>query len=160
NNPWKRSDFPIKAPGMEWQAYFESAGLKQQSDFIVWQPSAVIGISALVASESIDVWRDYLRFHLVEHYASVLPKAVVAEHFAFYDVTLSGASQQLDRKRSAIAATNGALGQAVGLLYTQQYFPPEAKAKAQAMVSDLISAYRGRISNLAWMSPQTKARAL
>ena len=55
----------------------------RQSDFIVWQPSAVTGTSALVASESIDVWKDYLRFHLIEHYASVLPKAVAAEDFAF-----------------------------------------------------------------------------
>jgi predicted metalloendopeptidase len=65
-----------------------------------------------------------------------------------------------DHGRAAIAATNAALGQAVGQLYTQRYFPPEAKAKAQAMVADLITAYRARISNLTWMSPQTKEKAL
>ena len=147
NNPWKRADFGVKAPGMDWDAYFKSAGLGQQSDFIVWQTSAVTGVSALVASESADVWKDYLRFHLIEHYASVLPKAVAAERFP-------------DRDKLAIAATNGALGQAVGQLYTQRYFPPEAKAQAQAMVSDLITAYRARISNLTWMSPPTKEKAL
>jgi putative endopeptidase len=160
NNPWKHSDFGVKAPGMDWEAYFSSAGLAGQSDFVVWQPSAVTGISALVDSEGIDVWKDYLRFHLIEHYASVLPKAVAAEHFAFYGTILSDAHQAPDRKMDAIAATNGALGQAVGQLYTQRYFPPEAKAGAQAMVGDLITAYRARISNLAWMSTQTKKKAL
>ena len=118
------------------------------------------GTSALVGSEDIDLWKDYLRFHLIEHYASVLPKAVAAEHFAFYGTILSGAQQAPDRSKSAIAATNAALGQAVGQLYTQRYFPPEAKARAQAMAGDLITAYRARIANLTWMSPQTKEKAL
>jgi putative endopeptidase len=160
NNLWKRADFDAKAQGLDWDAYFQSAGLAEQRNFIVWQPSAVIGVSALVRDESIDVWKDYLRFHLLEHYASVLPKAVAAEHFAFYRTILSGAQQMPDRSKEAIAATNGALGQAVGQLYTQRYFRPEAKVKAQAMVSDLITAYRGRISNLTWMSPLTKQKAL
>ena len=160
NNPWKRADFDAKAPGLDWHAYFESAGLAEQRDFIVWQPSAVIGISALVSGQSINVWKDYLRFHLLEHYAGVLPKALAAEHYAFYGTILSGAQQRPDRSKEAIAATNGALGQAVGQLYTQRYFPAEAKARAQAMVKDLITAYRGRISNLTWMSPQSKEKAL
>jgi putative endopeptidase len=160
NNPWKRADFGIKAPGMDWNAYFKSAGVAGQSEFIVWQPSAVAGTSALVGSEGIDLWKDYLRFHLIEHYAGVLPKAVATEDFAFYGTILSGTQQVPDRSKGAIAATNAALGQAVGQLYAQRYFPPEAKAKAQAMVSDLIAAYRTRIANLNWMSPLTKEKAL
>jgi putative endopeptidase len=152
NNPWKRADFSIKAPGMDWDAYFKSAGVDDQPEFIVWQPSAVTGTSALVESEDIELWKDYLRFHLMAHYASVLPSAVAA--------ILSDTQQTPDRSKGAIAATNAALGQAVGQLYTQRYFPPEAKAKAQAMVADLIAAYRIRISNLTWMSHQTKEKAL
>ena len=117
----------VKAPGMDWNAYFESAGVAGQSQFIVWQPSAVTGTSALVDSESIDVWKDYLRFHLIEHYAGVLPKTVAAKISPSTD-GLSGAAHP-DRSIGAIAATNGALGQAVGQLYTQRYFPPEAKQK-------------------------------
>jgi putative endopeptidase len=120
----------------------------------------VTGTSALVGSEDIDRWKDYLRFHLIEHYASVLPKAVAAEDFTFYGTILTGTRQAPERSKAAIAATNGALGQAVGQIYTQHYFPPEAKARAQGMVDDLITAYRGRISNLTWMSPQTKEKAL
>ena len=160
NNPWKRRDFDAKAPGMDWDAYFNSAGLAKQVDFIVWQPSAFSGVSALVANASIGEWQDYLRFHLVEHYATVLTSADPAEHFAFYGTTLAGTKQPPDRIEAAIDATNGALGQAVGQLYVQRYFPPEARTKAQAMVRDLTTAYRARISNLSWMSPQTKEKAL
>jgi putative endopeptidase len=160
NNPWKRSDFGVKAPGMDWSAYFQAAGLSQQSDFIVWQPSDVIGVAALVNSESNEVWKDYLRFHLIEHYASSLPKAVRAEQFAFYGAALSGAQQAPAREKLAIDATNGALGQAVAQLYAQKYFPPEAKAKAKAMAEDLLTAYRARIANVSWMSAETKKKAL
>ncbi len=160
NNPWKRADFDSKAPGLEWKAYFQSAGLPGQEDFIVWQPSAVIGVSALVRSESTDCWKNYLRVHLFDHYASVLPKEVAAEHFAFYNTVTSPGAGKPDRETEAIAATNGALGQAVGQLYTRRYFPPEAKVKAQAMVRDLLTGYRERIPRLAWMSPETKKKAL
>ncbi len=160
NNPWKRGEFNAKAPGMDWDAFFKAAGVADQAQFIVWQPSAVIGTSALVESEDVEVWKDYLRFHLAEHYASVLPKALGSEYFAFHGAILSGAKQMPERSVDAIAATNAALGQAVGQLYTQRYFPPQAKAKAQAMAADLISAYRVRISHLNWMSPQTKEKAL
>jgi putative endopeptidase len=85
---------------------------------------------------------------------------IADEHFAFYGTIVSGVQQPPDRIKEAIAATNGALGQAVGQLYTERYFPPQAKARAQAMAADLITAYRGRISNLAWMSAPTKQKAL
>jgi predicted metalloendopeptidase len=160
NNPWKRADFRSKAPGMDWDAYFKSAGLARQSDFLVWQPSAITGVAALVASEDVDVWKDYLRLHLLDHYAPVLPKAVRTEHFTFFGAMAAGATKAPDRETLAIAATNGALGQAVGQVYTQRYFPPSAKAKAEAMAADLIAAFRGRIGNLSWMSPSTKEKAL
>lgn len=153
NNPWKRPDFRAKAPGMDWDAYFKAAGLSRQMDFLVWQPSAVTGLAALVESEGLEGWKDYLAFHMIEHYAAVLPKDLAAEHFAF-------AGGAADRGKAGIVATNGAVGHAVGQLYTRRYFPPEAKAKAQAMVSNLIAAYRTRIANLPWLTPQTREKAL
>jgi len=160
NNPWRRADFAVKAPGMDWDAYFKAAGVADQREFVVWQATAVTGASALVGSEDINLWKDYLRYHLIEHYAMVLPRAVAAEHCAFFGTILSGTSQMPERSQDAIAATNAALGQAVGQLYTERFFPPAAKAKAQAMVADLIAAYRARIPNLKWMSQQTKEKAL
>jgi putative endopeptidase len=160
NNPWKRADFDSKAPGMDWRAYFTAAGVSNEPAFIVWQPSAVTGVSALVGSESVETWKDYLDFHLIEHHAGVLPRPVGAEDFAFYGTILAGLSQMPDRTSGAVAATNAALGQAVGQLYTRRYFSSDAKAKAQAMVADLITAYRVRIAHLGWMSPATKKKAL
>ena len=160
NNPWQRADFAVKAPGMDWDAYFQAAGVADQREFLVWQPSAVTGTSALVGSQDINLWKDYLRYHLIEHYAMVLPRAAASAHFAFYGTILSGMSEMPQRSQDAIAATNAALGQAVGQLYTERYFPPSAKAKAQAMVADLVAACRTRISNLKWMSEPTKEKAL
>lgn len=160
NNPWNRADFDRKAPGLDWDAYFHAAGLSDQRDFIVWQPSAVIGVSALARSANIEIWKDYLRFHLLEHYSLVLSKAVADEHLAFKETIAGGIKERPDPAQLAIAATNGALGQAVGQLYVHSYFPPAAKAKAQAMAKDLITAYRSRISGLTWMSPETKEKAL
>jgi predicted metalloendopeptidase len=160
NNSWKRDDFDTKAPGLDWAAYFESAGLGEQRDFVVWQPSAVTGVSALARSESLEAWKDHLRFHLLEHYALVLPKAIADEHRAFYGKVLQGAQAMPERKQEAVVATNGALGQAVGQLYVERYFPPKAKARAQAMANDLIAAYRERIPRVTWMAPETRQKAL
>jgi predicted metalloendopeptidase len=160
NNTWMRDDFVKRAPGLDWNAYLRSAQLGAQPDFIVWQPKTVIGISALAASRPVDVWKDYLTYHLLDRYAGVLPKAFVNERFAFYGTTLTGTPKNRDRWKRAIDATNGALGRVVGKLYVERYFPPAAKAKIEALVKNLLVAYHARISKLTWMSPQTKAKAL
>lgn len=97
NNPWKRSDFPAKAQGLDWEAYFGAAGLTHQSNFIVWQPSAFAGESALVASAPLESWKDLLSYHLIENYGGVLPKAFADERFAFFGKTLSGTPEQRPR---------------------------------------------------------------
>jgi putative endopeptidase len=160
NNPWTRGQFATLAPGLDWTACFDAAGLGGQKDFIVWQPSAIAGLSALVASEPLATWQDYLTFHLLEHYASVLPKAFVDESFAFNGTVLAGTPKNRDRWKRAVDATNAAMGEAVGRLYVARYFPPEAKARIEALVRDLLAAYHARISNLGWMSLATKEKAL
>ncbi len=160
NNPWKRTDFAAKAPGLDWDAYFKAAGLGDQQDFIIWHPGAVTGISALVASEPVDVWKDYLTFRLLDHYSNILPKAFVDERFAFYGTAMTGTPRMSDRWKRAINSTNGALGEVVGKLYVARYFPPSAKAKIEAMVKEELAAYHKRIEALTWMSPATKEKAL
>ena len=88
NNHWTRAQFYAQAPDMDWRAFFSAAGLGGQNDFVVWQPSALIGLSKLVASESLDTWKDYLKFHALEDAAPYLPKRFVDEHFAFYEHVL------------------------------------------------------------------------
>lgn len=159
NNPWKQADFSAKAPGLDWSDYFDGAGLSKQASFTVWQPSAFTGEAALVASTPLDTWKDWLTFHLVDVYAAVLPKVLAEEHFDFHGKTLSGTPQQRPRWQRAVALVNGLLGDDVGKLYAQRYFPPEDKAAAQAMVGNIIAAFQQRIKALPWMAPATKAEA-
>jgi putative endopeptidase len=159
NNPWKRDEFARKAPGLDWGAYFTAAGLGTQRDFIIWQPSALTGIAKLVGSQPLQTWKDYLTFRAIARRSPVLPKAFVDEAFAFNGPTLSGAKQLRERWKRGVDFTNGALGEAVGKLYVEKYFPPQAKAEADTMVRNIITAFGQRIDALAWMSPETKARA-
>ena len=159
NNPWKQADFAAKAPGLDWAEYFRGAGLSKQASFIVWQPTAFTGESALVASTDLETWKDWLAYHLIEAYAPVLPKALAEERFAFFGKTLSGTTEQRPRWQRGVAMDNVLLGDAVGQIYAQRYFPPEAKAQADAMVANIIAAFRKRIEALDWMNPATKAEA-
>ena len=159
NNTWSQSDFLSKAPGLDWAQYFRGAGLSNQASFIVWQPTAFTGESALVASEPLETWKDWLAYHAIEAYAGVLPKAFADEQFAFFGTTMTGAQQQSPRWQRGVRVVNIFLGDDVGKIYAQRYFPPPAKARAEAMVANLIAAFRKRIDALTWMDPATKAEA-
>ena len=159
NNTWSHADFAAKAPGLDWGEYFRGAGLTKQSTFIVWQPTAFTGESALVASVSLDSWKDWLAYHEIESMAGVLPKALAEERFAFFGKTMTGAQQQRPRWQRGVAIVNAFLGDDVGKIYAQRYFPPESKARAEAMVRNIIAAFRKRIDALTWMAPETKAEA-
>ena len=159
NNTWQQADFAAKAPGLDWAEYFRAAGLSKQASFIVWQPSAFAGESALVASTPLDTWKDWLAFHLIDVYAGVLPKALDDERFAFFGKILQGTPEQRPRWQRGVALVNALLGDAVGQMYVLRYFPPAAKAEAQTMVANIIAAFRKRIEALAWMDPATKAEA-
>jgi len=159
NNTWTQADFAAKAPGLDWAEYFRGAGLGKQGGFIVWQPTAFAGEAALVASTPLDTWKDWLAYHLIEEYAPVLPKDFADERYAFFGKTLTGAPQQRPRWQRGVVIVNRLLGDDVGQLYAQRYFPPESKAQAEAMVANIIAAFRKRIEALSWMDPSTKAEA-
>jgi predicted metalloendopeptidase len=159
NNHWTRKDFAARAPGLDWSAYFAAAGLGAQQRFVVWQPGAVTGIAGLAASEPLETWKEYLRFHLIERNCPYLPKAFVEEHFAFHSRVLSGTPQMRPRWKRAVSDTNAALGEAVGKLYVARYFPPAEKARAEQMVHNLIGVFATRIDRLTWMAPATRAKA-
>jgi putative endopeptidase len=160
DNAWRRADFAAKAPGMDWDVWFKAAGLERQDRFVVWQPSAAVGAAALVGSQPLEDWKDYLAFHLAEHYAAVLPKAFRDEDAAFAGRLSGQPPLAADRRQEAIAAVTAALGQDIGRLYVARYFPPEDKAAVMAMVENLRAAFRPRIAALTWMSPATKKVAL
>lgn len=159
NNLWTRADFAAKAPGLDWDAYFEAAGLGGQKQFMVWTPTALTGEAALVASVPIETWKDWLRLQLIEAYANVLPRALAEEQFSFFGQVMSGVQQQRPRWQLGVNLVNADLGDAVGQIYAQKYFSPQAKAEARAMVANLIAAYHKRINQLTWLAPSTRAEA-
>src|SRR6185312_16263443 len=159
NNHWARADFARKAPGLDWAGFFTAAKLADQDSLVAWQPSAITGIAALVASQPLASWKDLLAYHAIEDRAAVLPQTIDREAFAFFGKTLSGAEAQESRDRRAVAATSDALGFIVGKEYVTRYFPALAKANAQKMVAGLIQAFQHRIDALDWMAPSTKAEA-
>ncbi len=159
NNPWATADFAKNAPGIDWAAFFDAAKLSGQPTVFAWQPDAIKKLSALVASEPLQAWKDYLRFHAINHSAALLPKAYADLSFGFYGTQLNGTTRQRDRWKRAIGATDGALGDAIGQAYIKQYFPASSKAKVEDMVNNILATFREGVDKLEWMTPETKKAA-
>ena len=154
---WARQDFARLAPGMDWPAFFAAARLAQQDDFVAWQPAAIQGAAALIGSEPLAVWQDYLRMRLIERYAEVLPRRLAEAALAFRS---SDAPQTVARAQRAIDATNRLMPFAVGKLYVDKYFPVDARASVQAILANVLDAFRRRVEAAAWMTPASRTVAL
>jgi predicted metalloendopeptidase len=159
DNTWSGDDFADKAGGLDWAAFFDGAGLARQQTFGVWHPGAVKGEAALVGAIPLAVWKDYLRYHAINHFSDDLPKTFADAHFALYGTVLSGTPEQQARWKRAVEATNAALGDSVGHLYVDRYFSADAKARVQAMVGNIVKSFALRIDRLDWMAPATKIQA-
>jgi putative endopeptidase len=159
DNTWSMADFTKQAPGLNWGAYFAAAGLAKQKTLVVWHPGAIKNSAALVDSVPLATWKEYLRFHALNQHTSVLPQAFFDQKFKLAS-TMSGAKAPLPRWKYAVAATNGALGEQIGKMYVAEHFSPEAKARINGMVANLMSAFKTRVANISWMAPATKQEAL
>lgn len=159
DNIWARDAFAREAPGMDWTAFLTAAGLAKADSIGVWQPPAVKGLAALVGSESLEAWKDYLRFHLLDRYADVLPHNV-ADAAMTMRGTMAGEPDTRPREQRALEATQLALSDAVGTLYAERYFPADQQARLETIVANVISAFKERVKAVAWMSPASKTTAL
>jgi len=150
------------AKGFEWPVWFHALGATthQAAEVVVRQPDALIAFASLWDSEDIEDWRRWLRWRVISGRASMLTDDLVDENFAFYGRTLSGTEQLRDRWKRGVALVEGLMGDAVGRLYVERHFPPEAKARMDELVANLREAYRVSITDLDWMTPQTRQRAL
>lgn len=159
DNTWRRADINSLAPGFDWDAFLSAAGLDHAAELTVWQPTALRGLAALVASQPLEDWKDYLWVRLIEHYGATLSTPFAT---AVAEVRNSAPAPALgtDLDRAAILATDAALGPAVGELYRNRYFSEHARAKARAMAENLRAALRGRLIHSRWMTPATRERAL
>ncbi|MEA3031956.1 MAG: putative endopeptidase [Sphingomonadales bacterium] len=156
---WARAEFAARAPGIDWDAFFDAARLGGEQRIVAWHADPVRGLSALVASEPLETWKDWLAFHTASRMTAVLPQAYDDLRFSFYGRTLSGQQQQRPRDRRAIQATSNALVDAVGRIYVERHFPTSAKADVDAMVRNIVQAFDRRLQGLDWMAPATLAEA-
>jgi putative endopeptidase len=150
---WSRADFAREAPGVDWDAFFTAAGLGARQSIIPWQPSAIRGLARVAASQPLDAWQDYLRFHLLHDHADVLPQA-----FGAAAAELRGDDRA--RERRAMSLTQTAMAGAIGELYAARYFPPAQKARVGAIVANVATAFRAHVAHASWLSPASRTIAL
>jgi len=147
------------APGIDWKAYFDGIKLQAHSEINVGQPKFITGLAAMINTIPVSDWKVYFRWDLINSSASSLSSDLDKEHFAFYGTVLSGTKEQRPRWKRMIDQTSSSLGEAVGQLYVQKFFPPEAKKRMIELVSNLKVSLGERIAGLKWMSDVTKKEA-
>lgn len=158
-NPMSTAELTWRAPGFDWAAFLEAGGLGAVRRLSVSQPSAAVATAKLFAEVPLADWKLYCKLKTLDQAAPVLPKPFRDARFTFRGTALTGATEQKPRWQQAIAQLNEALGEAVGRVYVARNFPPEDKARMQALVGNLLAAYRDSIDGLNWMTPATKAQA-
>jgi putative endopeptidase len=156
DNLWTRADLAQQAPGIDWSEFFTAAGLGKQQTFVAWQPSAVKGMAALVVSQPLQAWKDYLRVRLVDIYADVLPRAF-AEQASALRGTIAAQSARTQR---ATEATQAAMSDAIGRIYVERHFPATHKTRVQAITANVIAAFTRRVEAATWLSPASRTQAL
>jgi putative endopeptidase len=158
-NKRSRAEMVALSPTFPWEASLSALGLDDQQTFVVLELSAIGPMANLVLSTPVSTWQSYLKFQYLSNTSSVLPAAFDQETFDFFGRTLSGQPQQRERWKRSVAATNAALGDAVGQIYVQRHFSAEAKAQMIALVENMRRAYGARIDQLSWMSAEAKTAA-
>ncbi len=158
-NPRTVAEIDREAPDVDWAGMLKSAGLDDPGTFIVRQPDYLASLAGLLKSTPLPVWRDYLRARLLDATASYLPADFDQASFDFHGKALTGAEAQRPRWRRAVALLDQAIGEAVGKLYVERHFKPEAKARMDELVRNLEVAYRQAIDQLDWMSDATRKEA-
>ena len=157
---WTRAELEKKAPGIDWGALLGAAQLGSAQKFEAYHANAIPKLAALVGSEPLDAWKDWLEFHTLNQQANVLPKAFRDASFAFNGTALAGTPQQRPRDILALNATSNSLQDAVGKAYVDKYFPASAKTEIQGMVENIKAAFAKRVQAIDWMAPSTKQEAL
>ena len=156
------ADLPAEAPGFDWAGWVTALGTSPEraAEVVVRQPDALTAFAAAWADEPIEDWKRWLRWRLISARASLLTDDLVEENFDFYGRTLSGTEQLRERWKRGVGLVENLMGDAVGKLYVERHFPPDAKARMDELVANLREAYRVSITDLEWMTPETRQRAL
>ncbi len=153
------TELATEAPGFDWSGWVGALGAAPD-EVVVRQPDYLTAFAALWASEPLEDWKQWLSWRVISSRASLLTDDLIAENFAFYGKTLSGTEAIRDRWKRGVGLVESLMGDAVGKLYVERHFPPEAKSRMDELVANLRKAYRVSITNLPWMTPETRERAL
>lgn len=148
------------APAIDWKLYFNGVGYPRITEVNVYQPTFIKELSSMMKRVPIEDWKTFLRWNLINTTAAYLNQDFVKQNFDFYYKTLSGQEQMKPRWKMVLDETSSALGECIGQLYVEKYFPPEAKQKITDLVMNLKKSLRQRIENLTWMGDQTKQEAI
>jgi putative endopeptidase len=159
-NKFSRAQVKALTSGIDVDPWFDEIGGKNIEEVVVREPSFMAGVAKTVDKFSVDDWKTYLTWHVLDNRAPLLSDRFVKEDFAFSGKTLLGTPEMQPRWKRGVSLVERSLGQAVGKLYVAKHFPPEAKEKMKRLVANLIEAYRIDIQALDWMSAETKVRAL
>jgi putative endopeptidase len=155
-----RSDLRALTPNWSWENYFQEIGYTNIDFVDVSAPKFFETMSQALKETPLETWKSYLRWHLVNSAAPYLSDAFVDEDFNFKGRVLQGTKELLPRWKRCVSATDRQLGEAIGQIYAQKYFPPEAKARALEMVNHLTEALHDDLETLPWMGPATRKQAL
>jgi len=160
NNPRSRAQIAAMAPSFNWEAYFGAIGLGGIDTFIVMQPAYIAALEGAFTEEPLGRLKAYTRWAFLKSALPYLSQEFEQVNFDFYKGVLGGVKEMQPRWERVLGVVNFSIGEALGKLYADAYFPPEAKAAAEELVGNLKEAYAGRIRQLEWMSDSTKALAL
>ena len=147
-------------PHFSWEHFFNAQGVTIEQGFSLSQPRFFTQFDKMLATTPVSVWQAYLRFHAIDDAAPYLSKDFQDNKFAFYGTTLAGQPQQRPRWKRVLGAVNGGMGEALGQLYVAKVFTPQAKERAEVLVTNIRNALKARIENVDWMSAETKAKAI
>jgi len=161
-NPTTLDEFLAKFEGLDMRGWLQELQLPEGAldRFVVSEPSFFEGVATLLTEDRLDAWRDWLIWRITLTYSAVLSPEISAANFEFFGTTLQGVPQQRDRWKRGVSHVEGLLGEVVGEEYVRRHFKPEAKGKMDALVADLLAAYRDSITQLDWMGEGTKQKAL
>jgi putative endopeptidase len=158
-NPTPAAKLDTLAPGFAWQRYLAAAGLAEQEEHVLRELSYFTAMAELFAATPVSQWREYLRFRILDDNASLLSSAFAEAHFDFHSRTISGVPEQQARWNRAVRVVENALGEALGKHYVARHFSPESRARMEAMVANLKTAFGHSIDQLEWMTEETRREA-
>ncbi|MEQ1439183.1 M13-type metalloendopeptidase [Fontimonas sp. SYSU GA230001] len=159
-NKFAFADLPKLMPTFDWPAFIDGSGIGKSAGLVISQPSFFTAFDQILQKTDLDTIRAWLKWNLISTYAPYLSKPFVDENFAFYGNTLNGIAELKPRWKRGVDATENALGEVLGRIYVARHFPPEAKARMEVLVQNLVKAYEASIKELDWMSDETKDKAL